>query len=230
MREYLSVVLAGVLVWSGEAAGFGFAQLEGQDAAKQEGKTQVQEPESKATDTVRPVAACGFCLEDGTKIPLVLGRELSSGSESTGNRVDFEVTEDIRVKDVVVIPKGSVAMGTIVEAQARRRMGRAGKLNVRIEEVRLADGSRAKLRAVQENQGKGRQGVMTAAMIGTGILFFPVAPMFLFMRGKDVVIAKGTPVTAYVDGDTILEAAKFSGIEKPVDKAPRAGTPPPPAL
>ena len=161
--------------------------------------------------TVKPIAACGFCLEDGTKVPLTLGRELSSGKESTGNRVDFEVTEDIKVKDVLVIPKGSLAVGTITEAQGRRRMGRAGKLNVRIEEVRLADGSRAKLRAMQENKGQGRQGLMTAAMIGTGILFFPVPPVFLFMRGKDVVIAKGTPVTSYVDGNTKLDVAKFEG-------------------
>jgi len=53
------------------------------------------------------------------------------------------------------------AYGTIVEAHARGRMGRAGKLSVRIDEVRLADGSRAKLRAVQESKGQGRQGVMT---------------------------------------------------------------------
>ncbi len=44
-------------------------------------------------------------------------------------------------------------------------MGRAGKLNVRIEEARLVDGSRAKLRAVQENMVQRRQGLMTAAMI-----------------------------------------------------------------
>lgn len=57
--------------------------------------------------------------------------------------MDFEVSEDIRVNDVIVIPKNSAAYGTITEAQARRRLGRAGKIDVRIEEVRLRDGSRA---------------------------------------------------------------------------------------
>lgn len=59
---------------------------------------------------------------------VALRLELSSGKGSAGNRVDFEVTEEIRVKGVVVIPKGSAAYGAIVEAQARRRLGRAGKL------------------------------------------------------------------------------------------------------
>ena len=187
--------------------------------------------ETRASDaqTVKPVAACNFCLEDGTKVNLILGRELSSGKESTGNRVDFEVSEDVKVKDVLVIPKGSLAYGTITEAQERRRLGRAGKLNVRIEEVRLTDGSRAKLRAVQESKGKGRQGLMTAAMIGTGILFFPAAPVFLFMRGKDVVIAKGTPVVSYVDGNTELDIAKFEtpAIPASIAATPTAATPAP---
>ena len=142
--------------------------------------TSAPATDTKAADsqTVKPIGACGFCLEDGTKVPLTLGRELSSGKESRGNRVDFEVSEEIRVNDVVVIAKGSLTYGTITEAQERRRLGRAGKLNVRIEEVRLGDGSRAKLRAVQESKGKGRQGLMTAAMIGTGILFFRLRRCF----------------------------------------------------
>jgi len=154
--------------------------------------------------------------------------------------VDFEVTEDIKVKDALVIPKGSLAIGTVVEAQARRRLGRAGKLDVRIEEVRLADGSRARLRSMQENKGKGRQGLMTGAMIASGILFFPAAPVFLFIRGRDVVIAKGTPVASYIDGDTQLDVAKFQTPAKPAETpaaptavndsntAPGAASAPPP--
>jgi hypothetical protein len=216
MKNYLSVVLTGALVCAGSFPEGAYAQES--QASGQAGKPATA-PEQKPAEPVKPVAACGFCLEDGTKVPLELGRELSSAKEATGNRVDFVVTEDIKIKDVLVAPKGSVAMGTIVEAQAKRRMGRAGKLNVRIEEVRLLDGSRAKLRAIQDAKGQGRQGVMTAAMIGTGILFFPAAPIFLFMKGKDIVIAKGAPVTAYVDGDTVLDAAKFTAEAKPAEQA-----------
>lgn len=209
MRKHLSVLLTAGLVWAGTSPELAWPQAPPQDTGAA-AKTTVSPDQKAPSENVKPVAPCGFCLEDGTKIPLALGRELSSAKEATGNRVDFEVTEDILVKNAVVIPKGSVALGTIVEAQAKRRLGRAGKLDVRIEEVRLFDGSRAKLRAVQDTKGQGRQGVMTAAMIGTGILFFPVAPMFLFMHGKDVVIAKGAPVSAYIDGDTLLDASKFS--------------------
>ena len=78
-----------------------------------------------------------------------------------------------------------------------------------IDEVRLLDGERVPLRASQESKGKGRSGAMTGAIIASGVLFFPVAPMFLFMHGKDVVLAKGTPVTAYIDQNVALDQHKF---------------------
>jgi hypothetical protein len=88
-------------------------------------------------------------------------------------------------------------------------LGRGGKLNITIDKVRLADGERAPLRAVKDAQGGGHVGAMTTAMVATGILFFPVAPLFLFMHGKDITIPEGTEVTAYVNGDFVLDRARF---------------------
>jgi len=59
---------------------------------------------------------------------------------------------------------------------------------------------------------------MTGAIVASGVLFFPAAPFFLFIHGKDVVIAKGVPVTAYVDQSTALDRSKFA--------TPPASTPP----
>jgi hypothetical protein len=164
-------------------------------------------PQPVPTVGAQPKPAPGFAfgLEDGTPVPLKLARDLSSAKESTGNRVDFEVAEDVKVNGLVVIPKGEMAWGTIVDAKPKRRLGRAGKLDVRIDEVRLADGERVPLRASQESKGKGRSGVMTGAIITSGVLFFPVAPLFLFMHGKDVIIAKGAAVTAYIDQNIALD-------------------------
>ncbi len=231
MRNSLPIILSGVLVWfsipSTGISAYGEQNPSGaqqQAAAAKETNTTVAKSE-----TVKPSEACGFCLEDATKVSLTLGRELSSVTEVTGNRVDFLVAENVAVKGIVVIPKGSKAMGTVTQAQGKRRMGRAGKLDVTIDEVRLADGQREKLRASQEARGKGRQGLMTGAMIGTAILFFPAAPAFLLMKGKDVVIAQGTPVTSYVDGDTTLEEAKFESAPKTNETAAGATAAPAPA-
>lgn len=50
---------------------------------------------------------------------------------------------------------------------------------------------------------------MTAGIVATSLVFFPAAPFFLFMHGKDISIPKGTEITAYVNGDLKLDIAKF---------------------
>jgi len=149
-------------------------------------------------------------LEDGTPVKMRLTRTVSSASAQVGDRVDFEVLEDVTVNSIVVIPKGSIAWGTVTEAQRKRRMGRGGKLNVNIDSVRLADGEKAALRAVKDTKGGGHVGAMTGAIVATSIVFFPAAPLFLFMHGKDITIPKGTEITAYISGDTNLNPAKFN--------------------
>jgi activator of HSP90 ATPase len=50
---------------------------------------------------------------------------------------------------------------------------------------------------------------MVGGMVATSLVFFPAAPFFLFMHGKDITIPKGTEVTAYINGDMKLDIAKF---------------------
>jgi hypothetical protein len=142
-------------------------------------------------------------------VTLRLGRSLSSADAHAGDRVDFEVAEEISVNRIVVIPKDSRASGTVIEAHKKRRMGRAGKLDVAIDSVQLVDGEKVTLRAVKESQGGSHTGIMAGGMVATSLIVWPAAPVFLLMHGKDVTIPKGTEVTAYVNGDVKLDPAKF---------------------
>lgn len=135
---------------------------------------------------------------------------MSSADARVGDTVDFEVLEEVRVGDLLMIPKGGVAWATVTEAQPKRRMARGGKLGVNIDSVRLVDGEKVALRAVKEAKGGGHTGAMTGAMVGTAIVFFPAAPLFLFMHGKDITVPKGTEITAYVNGNVPLDLAKFA--------------------
>ena len=180
-----------------------------QSSAQSKQETKGQQPAQKPETTTlkQPLA---FGLEDGTPIKLRLTRNLSSADATTGDRVDFEVLEDVKVKDVIVVPRGGLALATITEAEHKRRMARGGKLNVNIDDVRLSDGEKAPLRAVKEAKGGGHTGAMTGAIVGTAIVFFPAAPLFLFMHGKDITIPKGTEITAYVNGDIPLDPKRFA--------------------
>src|SRR5215471_5638223 len=208
MRITFAILLSALLVYPNFA----------QPTATQEQKAQsTQAGQTTSPPLKQPLA---FGLEDGTPIRLRLTRNLSSADAKTGDRVDFEVLEDVKVKDAIIIPRGGIAWGTVTEAQAKRRMGRGGKLDVNIDDVRLLDGEKAPLRAVKEVKGGGHTGAMTGAMVGTAIVFFPAAPLFLFMHGKDITIPKGTEITAYINGDTRLEEAKFQPAKTDAPAAP----------
>lgn len=166
----------------------------------------------------------GFGLEDGTPVKMRTSRTISSADAHVGDTLDFEILEDVMADGVLVVPKGGIAWGTVTEAQPKRRMGRGGKLNVNIDSVRLVDGEKVPLRAVKDVKGGGHTGAMTGAMVATGIVFFPAAPLFLFMHGKDITIPKGTEITAYINGDTHLDRAKFEPAKAEPEASP-ASTP-----
>ena len=151
----------------------------------------------------------GPTLEDGTPVKLRISQTVSSADAHVNDRVEFEVLEDIKVSDVVIIPKGGIAWGTVTEAQPKRRMGRGGKLDIVMDSVRLVDGERAALRATKEAKGGGHVGAMTVGIVGAGLLFFPVAPLFLLMHGKDITVPKGTDVPTFINGNFQLDLAKF---------------------
>jgi hypothetical protein len=148
-------------------------------------------------------------LLDGTAVKLKLDQTLSSSDAHTGDHVSFEVLEEVDVDGIAVIPKGSAALGTVTAAEHKKSMGRAGKLDVNIDSVRLADNEKCTLRATKDEKGGGHVGAMTTAMVATAIVFFPAAPLFLFIHGKDITIPQGTEITAFVAGDMKLDMPKF---------------------
>jgi len=180
-----------------------------QPAAQAQAPPASPQAQAPAASPGKPV------LEDGTPVKLRLTRNLSSADARVGDTVDFEVLEEVRVGELLVVPKGGIAWASVTEAQAKRRMARGGKLDVNIDSVRLIDGEKVALRAVKEAKGGGHTGAMTAAMVGTAIVFFPAAPLFLFMHGKDITIPKGTEITAYISGNVPLDLAKFAPPEMP---------------
>ena len=148
-------------------------------------------------------------LLDGTPIKLRLSQTISSSDAKVGQEIPFEVVEEVKVDDVVVLPKGANAIANVTEADHKKSMGRAGKLNISISYARLSDNEKVALRAIKESKGGGHVGAMTGAIVATSIVFFPAAPLFLFIHGKDITIPQGTEITAFVEGDTHLDMARF---------------------
>jgi hypothetical protein len=187
----------------------------------------VQSPPGVASAPAALTPTPPHTLLDGTPVKLRLSQTMSSADAKVGQEVPFEVIEDVSVDGIAVLPKGSTAIGTVTEANPKKSMGRAGKLNISISYGRLADQEKVALRATKEGKGGGHVGAMTGAMVATSIVFFPAAPLFLFVHGKDITIPQGTEITAFVEGDMHLDMAKFGAA--PAAQAASAAPPPPPA-
>ncbi len=180
-------------------------------------------PQNPDLQTAPSLPPAPHTLVDGTPVKLRLSQTMSSANAKVGQDVSFEVVEDIKVDGSVVLPKGATAIGTVTDANPKKSMGRAGKLDITVSYARLADQEKVALRATQGGKGGGHVGAMTGAMVATSIVFFPAAPLFLFIHGKDITIPQGTEITAFVEGDMHLEMAKF-GVAPP---APPSAAPSP---
>lgn len=205
MKVYLCLWLTLVSLRCASIAQTGASQAPAPSSIQQPAQPAVQEQATQTDFTSKK----GFVLEDETPIRLRLNRTISSADAHVGDTVDFETLDDITVNGTLVIPKGGLAFATVTEAQAKRRMARGGKLDINIDYVKLVSGEKAALRAVKDVKGGGHTGGMVGGMVATSLVFFPAAPFFLFMHGKDISIPKGTDITAYVSGDMRLDIAKF---------------------
>jgi hypothetical protein len=148
-------------------------------------------------------------LEDGTPVKLRISQTVSSADAHVNDKVEFEVLEDVKVGEILVIPKGGIAWGTVTEAQPKRRMARGGKLEIVMDSVRLVDAQKAALRATKEGKGGGHTGGMAIGIVAAAIVFWPAAPLFLLMHGKDITFPKGTEVPTFINGNMTLDQAKF---------------------
>lgn len=162
-------------------------------------------PSALFSQEVKPLA-----IGDGTSVRLVLDENVSSESAHTGDVIRFDVVEDVTVDGVVVIARGAKAWATVTKADPKKRMGRAGKIDMNVDKVELVDGEKILLRAVKDAKGGGHQGGIATGMVLTTLVFWPAAPLFLLKHGKEADIPEGTQITAFTQGDVSLDAAKFA--------------------
>ena len=146
-------------------------------------------------------------LPEGTKLRVRLDQNISSATAEEGQIVELSVTDALKVGDTIVIPEGARVTGTITQAQEKRRMGRAGKLDFSIDRVKSADNQWIPLRyTVTKKSGQSHAvstGILTA---GAAVVFWPAAPVFLLRKGNDITINRGTAFDVFTDANHTLGA------------------------
>lgn len=150
-----------------------------------------------------PAQAEEIVLAEGTTVYLVTPEEISSKKAQLGDVVNFKVDEDVFANGHVVISKGTLAQGRVMNAEKSGRMGKSGKLGIRFESTSTVDGQPLRIRAA-----KGREGDDKSTSVA--VLSAVVSSLFLLKKGGEATIKEGTKVQVYVDEEKRFRASGSS--------------------
>lgn len=143
-------------------------------------------------------------LRDGTPVIVRLRHTISTADARVGDAVDFEIVEEIKDGERVVLPKSGAAWGKIAQVVPKRRMGRGARVSIEIAGARTVSGGTLALKAAKEGARGGKTSDMVGAMVGAGVFAAAIpgitAPLLL-MRGTETAVPQGTLMIAYVAVD-----------------------------
>lgn len=163
----------------------------------------VEPVKATTTEPAPPPASVStekIVLKDGSDVKLKFAEAISSKTATEGDSVNLVLDEDLKVGNVVVAKAGSKAVGTVTHAKKAGMMGKAGELNMRLEYLKVGD-DRVKIRGSKGKEGEGKEGTAVALTVLFG-------PLGLIKHGKNVDVKEGTQLTAFVDQDYPIPAAK----------------------
>lgn len=152
-----------------------------------------------ATAPARSAQGISVAIPDGTELTAVTTEEISSKTAVENDPITFKVVDDVIVNGHTVIAKDATVKGIVTESEKSGRMGKSGRLNIRVESVTAVDGQPVKLRASKSGKG----GDKTGSVIALSLL---VSPLFLLKKGKDAKVKAGTKIKIFTDETKTVQA------------------------
>lgn len=145
-------------------------------------------------------------LADGTPIKLRLGNTATASGVRVGENLELEVSEDVRVSDIVVVAKGNRASAEVTGLHAG--VGNAGRIDVNLLSVTLSDGKVIPVRSTKDRPSRDNQALIVSS------------------SSQDASIAPGTSVIAYVNGSQPLDLTRLRAASGPTQALKITSTPP----
>jgi hypothetical protein len=125
-------------------------------------------------------------IPTGTVVPVQLQDNLFSGRQHEGDVVHFKTSADVLVAGQVVIPAGSMVVGTVTHSHRSGCCGQPGRISFAPDHVVLSDGTQIPLR---HDESSFRGGDDRVGSVGLGIVF---SPIWLLINGGNGKAHVGT--------------------------------------
>jgi hypothetical protein len=141
----------------------------------------------------------------GTEVEIELLESISSETLKAGQSVPFKLVRGLEVNGVTLLPAGTAFTGKVISARPARHWGQAGAFDLKLEPLKLADGTLvhvdfhrpARLSTRKEKRGETIEGGIAMAY------YFPLIPLALTRgsrKGKPFNIRAGERYLVYVTG------------------------------
>jgi len=155
-----------------------------------------------------------YRIPEGTKIWLRMDAGISSNVSTANDTFTATLTKPFLIRETIVLPAGTIVEGRVIKARAAASGGQGGKLEIKLERIRLEDGQRREIdgRPVRELKAASTQtgsilsvvggtalgalvGAVTktsnGALIGAGIGAGAGTGVALIRKGRDIRIKDG---------------------------------------
>ncbi len=158
---------------------------------------------SFASPDTPPPPALQTVLPADTYVHLLSAQAISSKNAKAGEVVELEVMRDVKVGDLVVIPRHTCTFATVVLARPSRRLSRASSIALELKSVKTITGDIVPIRVTKTFKG---EIVKDKDILDSGyLLFLPV----ILSRGEQATVRRGTVIDAFVEHDVPLDTARL---------------------
>jgi hypothetical protein len=143
-----------------------------------------------------------------TVVEVELLHDVSSASTQKGDIIGFRAVGVLKIDGLVVVDSGARGTAVVAKAKRRRHWGRGGQLAFEMRNIVAVDGTRIPLRFTRQVTGDGNVATVTSAIVATGVLLWPIAPVSLLWglkKGEDVVIPAGRSFEAVTSSDVTVK-------------------------
>jgi hypothetical protein len=155
---------------------------------------------SASSSAAAPSGSGKLLLARGTAVPFVVDADVSSKTADVGDKISLTLAEDLKAGDMIVAKKGTPAVATVTEVDKTGMGGAPGELFFEVDSLH-AGSVVIKLHGAEAMEGQDKVGK------AIGLMFVPMAPVGIFVHGKNAEIKRGASFTAFVDADTFLSPA-----------------------
>jgi len=156
-----------------------------------------------ATASTTPV---NVVLQDGTPVKLRMGATAAANGVRVGETLDLEVSEDVRVGDVVVIAKGSPANASVTNLRSGGNV-KGGWVDIDLDSVTLSDGERVPIRSSKQRPFRADQSSVVSS------------------QAQDASITQGSDLTAFINGSQQLDLTRLRAAGGPTTTIKITSTP-----